>query len=142
MTRHLGIAEALREAMARKWTATRACSVWAKTCRARGWGGAVHRHVGAGAHGFRRMINTPIAELGSSEWPAAPAMLGLRPIVDVQYGDFLLLAFDRFRQQHRKMRYMSGGQIRMPLSCALRWARPPRQPARQNVERYFVGVPG
>jgi pyruvate/2-oxoglutarate/acetoin dehydrogenase E1 component len=71
------------------------------------------------------------------------AMMGMRPIVDVQYGDFLLLAFDQIVNNIAKMRYMSGGQITMPLVMRAPVGATGRGSQHaQNVERYFTGVPG
>jgi pyruvate dehydrogenase E1 component beta subunit len=70
-------------------------------------------------------------------------MMGLRPIVDVQYGDFLLLAFDQIVNNIAKMRYMSGGQIKVPLVMRVPVGTTGRGSQHaQNVERYFAGVPG
>ena len=61
------------------------------------------------------MIDTPIAELGFFGVATGAAIMGMRPIVDVQYGDFLFLASDQIINNAAKMRYMSGGQIHAPL---------------------------
>ena len=67
----------------------------------------------------------------------------MRPIVDVQYGDFLLLAFDQIVNNIAKMRYMSGGQVRVPLVMRAPVGATGRGSQHaQNVERYFIGVPG
>ncbi len=55
------------------------------------------------------MIDTPIAELGFIGVATGAALMGMRPITDVQYGDFLFLASDQIINNAAKMRYMSGG---------------------------------
>jgi pyruvate dehydrogenase E1 component beta subunit len=89
------------------------------------------------------MINTPIAELGFFGVACGAAMMGMRPIADVQYGDFLLLASDQIINNIAKMRYMSGGQIKMPLVMRAPVGATGRGSQHaQNLERYFIGVPG
>ena len=70
-------------------------------------------------------------------------MMGLRPIADVQYGDFLLLPFDQIVNNIAKMRYMSGGQIKVPLVMRAPVAQPAAAastPRTSNVTS--PGVPG
>ena len=62
------------------------------------------------------MINTPISENGFFGVALGAAMMGLRPIADLQYADFALLAMDQIVNQIAKMRYMSGGKITVPLT--------------------------
>ena len=70
-------------------------------------------------------------------------MMGMRPIADVQYGDFLFLAADQIINNAAKMRYMSGGQLTVPLVMRAPVGATGRgcQHA-QSMERYFTGVPG
>jgi pyruvate dehydrogenase E1 component beta subunit len=108
-----------------------------------GWGGAFTVTLGLEERFPDRMINTPIAELGFFGVACGAAMMGMRPIVDVQYGDFLLLAFDQIVNNIAKMRYMSGGQVTMPLVMRAPVGATGRGSQHaQNVERYFTGVPG
>ena len=89
------------------------------------------------------MIDTPIAELGFFGVACGAAMMGMRPIADVQYGDFLLLAADQIINNISKMRYMSGGQITMPLVMRAPLGATGRGSQHaQSLERYFTGVPG
>jgi pyruvate/2-oxoglutarate/acetoin dehydrogenase E1 component len=90
-----------------------------------------------------RMINTPIAELGFFGVAIGAAMMGMRPIVDVQYGDFLFLASDQIINNAAKMRYMSGGKCKVPLVVRVPVGATGRGSQHaQNMERYFIGVPG
>jgi pyruvate dehydrogenase E1 component beta subunit len=108
-----------------------------------GWGGAFTVTLGLEKRFPDRMINTPIAELGFFGVACGAAMAGMRPIVDVQYGDFLLLAFDQIVNNIAKMRYMSGGRLRVPLVMRAPVGATGRGSQHaQNVERYFAGVPG
>ena len=60
-------------------------------------------------YGPDRVINTPISETGFIGLSIGAAIQGMRPIVDFQYGDFILTAFDQIAQEGSKLRYMSGG---------------------------------
>ncbi len=144
MTKHLGIAEALREAIGEEMERdSRVFCLGEDIAVPGGWGGAFTVTLGLEQRFPDRMINTPIAELGFFGVACGAAMMGLRPIVDVQYGDFLLLAFDQIVNNIAKMRYMSGGQITMPLVMRAPVGATGRGSQHaQNVERYFTGVPG
>lgn len=80
-----------------------------------GWGGAFTVTLGLEKEFPTRMINTPISENGFFGVALGAALMGLRPIVDVQYGDFLFCAMDQVANQIAKMRYMSGGKLTVPI---------------------------
>ncbi len=65
--------------------------------------------------GLDRVIDTPISEAGFTGLGVGAAIEGMRPIVDFQYGDFVFTAMDQLVQQASKLRYMSGGQVKVPL---------------------------
>ena len=69
-------------------------------------------------------------------------MMGMRPIADVQYGDFLFLASDQIINNAAKMRYMSGGVCQVPLVVRAPVVLQGGSQHAQNLERYFTGVPG
>ena len=144
MTKQLGIAEALREAIAEEMERDqRVFCLGEDIAVPGGWGGAFTVTLGLEQRFPDRMINTPIAELGFFGVACGAAMMGMRPIVDVQYGDFLLLASDQIVNNIAKLRYMSGGQITMPLVMRAPVGATGRGSQHaQNVERYFTGVPG
>ncbi len=144
MARRLGIAEALREGIAEEMRRDpRVFCLGEDIAVPGGWGGAFTVTLGLEEQFPDRMINTPIAELGSFGVACGAAMMGMRPIADVQYGDFLLLAFDQIVNNIAKMRYMSGGQIKMPLVIRAPVGATGRGSQHaQSVERYFIGVPG
>jgi pyruvate dehydrogenase E1 component beta subunit len=144
MTKRLGIAEALREAIGEEMDRDpRVFCLGEDIAVPGGWGGAFTVTLGLEKRFPDRMLNTPIAELGFFGVACGAAMMGLRPIVDVQYGDFLLLAFDQIVNNIAKLRYMSGGQITVPLVMRAPVGATGRGSQHaQNVERYFTGVPG
>ncbi len=108
-----------------------------------GWGGAFTVTLGLEEEFPDRMLNTPIAELGFFGAAVGAAMMGMRPIVDVQYGDFLFLAMDQIVNNAAKLRYMSGGTIRVPVVMRAPIGATGRGSQHaQSMERYFTGVPG
>ena len=69
--------------------------------------------------------------------------MGMRPIVDVQYGDFLFLASDQIINNAAKLRYMSGGTASVPVVMRAPIGATGRGSQHaQSMERYFTGVPG
>lgn len=66
-------------------------------------------------YGPRRVIDTPISELGFIGAAIGMAMLGLRPVVEVMTWNFSLGAADQILQNAAKVRYFSGGQLSVPL---------------------------
>jgi pyruvate/2-oxoglutarate/acetoin dehydrogenase E1 component len=108
-----------------------------------GWGGAFTVTLGLEQEFPERMLNTPIAELGFFGAAVGAAIMGMRPIVDVQYGDFLFLAMDQVVNNAAKLRYMSGGSIKVPLVMRAPIGATGRGAQHaQSMERYFTGVPG
>ncbi len=65
--------------------------------------------------GRRRVFNTPISEAAICGTAVGAAMIGLRPVVELMYMDFLLMAGDQVCNQASKWHYMSGAQIEVPL---------------------------
>jgi pyruvate dehydrogenase E1 component beta subunit len=65
--------------------------------------------------GPNRVVDTPITELGFAGVGVGAAMVGLRPIIEFMTWNFALLAIDQIVNSAAKMRYMSGGQIGVPI---------------------------
>jgi TPP-dependent pyruvate/acetoin dehydrogenase alpha subunit/pyruvate/2-oxoglutarate/acetoin dehydrogenase E1 component len=142
--RRLGIAEALREGIAEEMAADPRVFCIGEDIGVRGgWGGAFTVTLNLEERFPERLINTPIAELGFFGVAVGAAMMGMRPIADVQYGDFLFLASDQIINNAAKMRYMSGGEASVPLLMRAPVGATGRGSQHaQNMERYFTGVPG
>jgi pyruvate/2-oxoglutarate/acetoin dehydrogenase E1 component len=91
-----------------------------------------------------RVRNTPISEMAIVGAGIGAAMLGMRPIVEIMYEDFTTLAMEQLVNQAAKHRYMSGGQVTVPLTVRTQggagWS-PGAQHA-QQLEAWFVHVPG
>ena len=94
--------------------------------------------------GPRRVVDTPITELGFTGLAIGAAMAGLRPVVEVMTFNFAILAMDQIVNNAAKIRYMSGGQIGVPMVI-----RGPGSAAHQlgaqhsqSLEAWFCHVPG
>lgn len=142
--KRLGIAEALREGIAEEMERDeRVFCIGEDIGVPGGWGGAFTVTLGLEKRFPQRMIDTPIAELGFFGVAAGAALMGMRPIVDVQYSDFLFLASDQIINNIAKLCYMSGGIAKMPLVMRAPVGATGRGSQHaQNMERYFAGVPG
>jgi pyruvate dehydrogenase E1 component beta subunit len=94
--------------------------------------------------GADRVRNTPISEIAIVGAGIGAAMQGMRPVVEVMYEDFLTVSMEQIVNQAAKHRYMSGGQVKVPLTIRTQggagWS-PGAQHA-QQVEAWFVHVPG
>ena len=91
-----------------------------------------------------RVRNTPISEMAIVGAGIGAAVAGMRPIVEVMYQDFMTLAMEQLVQQAAKHRYMSVGQVKVPLTSRTQggagWS-PGAQHA-QQLEAWFLHVPG
>jgi acetoin:2,6-dichlorophenolindophenol oxidoreductase subunit beta len=94
--------------------------------------------------GAERVRNTPISEIGIVGTGIGAAMQGMRPVVEIMYEDFLTLSAEQIVNQAAKHRYMSGGQLKVPLTIRTQggagWS-PGAQHA-QQLEAWFVHIPG
>src|SRR5690349_8218129 len=94
--------------------------------------------------GPERVRNTPISEMAIVGAGIGAAMQGMRPVVEIMYEDFMTLAMEQIVNQAAKHRYMSGGQLKVPLVVRTQggagWS-PGAQHARQ-VGAWFEGIPG
>jgi len=108
-----------------------------------GWGGAFTVTLGLEKEFRDRIIDTPISEAGIFGVALGAAIMGLRPVADVQYGDFIFCAMDQVVNQIAKMRYMSGCRITVPLVMRAPVGATGRGAQHaQNLESVFLGVPG
>ena len=97
----------------------------------------------AGEFGPERILNTPISEILIGGAAVGAAMTGMRPIADVQYGDFLFCMMDQLVNQAAKMTYMSGGKIKVPLVMRAPVGATTRGAQHgQSLEGFFTRVPG
>jgi pyruvate/2-oxoglutarate/acetoin dehydrogenase E1 component len=144
-TRRLTIGEALREAIAEEMRRDEDVFLIGEDIGVEGgFGGAFGVYLGlVEEFGHERIIDTPISEKAIAGAAVGAAVLGMRPIADMQYSDFLFECMDELVNQAAKLRYMSGGKLsvplvmRAPVGATLRGAQHGQCP-----ESYFVHVPG
>ena len=94
--------------------------------------------------GVDRVIDTPIAEAGYIGLGVGAAMTGMRPIAELMFGDFSLLTMDQIVNQAAKIRYMSGGQCKVPLTIRLSMGAGRSSAAQhsQSLHSLFAHIPG
>lgn len=142
--KRLGIAEALREGIAEEMRRDpKVFCIGEDIGIPGGWGGAFTVTYGLEKEFSSRMVNTPISEAGIFGVALGAAMMGMRPIADVQYGDFLFCAMDQVGNQIAKMRYMSGGKLTVPLVMRAPVGVTGRGAQHaQMMEPFFLPLPG
>ena len=91
-----------------------------------------------------RVLTTPVSEAGIVGLGVGMALRGLRPVVEIMFGDFVLLAADQLVNHAAKLRWMTGDQVRVPLVV-----RTPMGGGRgygpthsQSLEKHLLGAPG
>jgi len=94
--------------------------------------------------GTDRVLDTPISEAGFTGLAVGAAMTGLRPVVDIMFGDFLTLTMDQMVNQAAKVHYMSGGEWRVPMVLRTTLGATRRSAAQhsQSLHAWFSHVPG
>ena len=94
--------------------------------------------------GTSRVIDTPISEAGITGMGVGVAMTGMRPIVDIMFGDFIGLAMDQIVNQAAKVHYMSGGKLKVPLVVRTTLGATRRTAAQhsQSLHAWVSHIPG
>ena len=94
--------------------------------------------------GTSRVIDTPISEAGFTGVAVGAAMTGLRPVVDIMFGDFLTLTMDQMVNQAAKVHYMSGGKWKVPMVLRTTLGATRRSAAQhsQSLQAWFSHIPG
>jgi len=94
--------------------------------------------------GAERVLDTPISEAGFTGIGVGAAMTGLRPVVDIMFGDFLTLTMDQMVNQAAKVHYMSGGHWNVPMVMRTTLGATRRSGAQhsQSLHAWFSHVPG
>lgn len=94
--------------------------------------------------GKERIIDAPISEPGFTGLGVGAAMTGMRPIVDIMFGDFLTLAMDQIVNQAAKIHYMSGGKLKAPIVFRTTMGATRRSAAQhsQSLQAWVSHVPG
>ncbi len=94
--------------------------------------------------GTGRVVDTPISEPGFTGLAVGAAMAGLRPIVDIMFGDFVTLIMDQMVNQAAKIHYMSGGKWKAPMVLRTTLGAGRRSAAQhsQSLHAWFAHIPG
>src|SRR5258707_8036996 len=94
--------------------------------------------------GSERVLDTPISEAGFTGMGVGAAMTGLRPVVDIMFGDFLTLTMDQLVNQAAKVHYMSGGTWKVPMVLRTTLGATRRSAAQhsQSLHAWLCHVPG
>src|SRR3981189_2446283 len=94
--------------------------------------------------GKDRVLDMPISEAGFTGLAVGAAMTGLRPVVDIMFGDFITLTMDQMVNQAAKVHYMSGGKWKVPMVMRTTLGATRRSAAQhsQSLHAWFCHVPG
>jgi acetoin:2,6-dichlorophenolindophenol oxidoreductase subunit beta len=94
--------------------------------------------------GKDRVLDTPISEAGFTGLAVGAAMTGMRPVVDIMFGDFITLTMDQMVNQAAKVHYISGGKWKVPMVMRTTMGATRRSAAQhsQSLHAWFCHVPG
>jgi len=143
MVRELTFAQAIREALAEEMRRDpRVCVMGEDVAEA----GTPFKVLSGLVEEFgrERVLDTPISEAGFTGIGVGAAMTGLRPVVDIMFGDFLTLTMDQMVNQAAKVHYMSGGKWKVPMVLRTTLGATRRSAAQhsQSLHAWFSHVPG
>ena len=141
--RELTFAEAVREALAEELRRdSRVCILGEDVAEA----GTPFKVLSGLVQEFgpERVLDTPISEAGFTGLAVGAAMTGLRPVVDIMFGDFLTLTMDQMVNQAAKVHYMSGGKWRVPMVLRTTLGATRRSAAQhsQSLHAWLSHIPG
>ncbi len=94
--------------------------------------------------GPQRVIDSPISEAGITGMGVGAAITGMRPVVDIMFGDFITLTMDQMVNQAAKTHYMSGGKLKVPMVLRTTLGATRRSAAQhsQSLHAWFSHIPG
>ena len=94
--------------------------------------------------GPQRVMDSPISEAGITGVAVGAAMTGMRPVVDIMFGDFITLAMDQIANQAAKVHYMSGGKLTVPMVVRTTLGATRRSAAQhsQSLHAWVSHIPG
>src|SRR5438874_2963325 len=94
--------------------------------------------------GSERVVDAPISEAGFTGVGVGAAMTGMRPVVDIMFGDFITLTMDQMVNQAAKIHYMSGGKWKVPMVMRTTLGATRRSAAQhsQSLHAWFCHIPG
>lgn len=94
--------------------------------------------------GPQRIIDSPISEAGITGLGVGAAMTGMRPVIDIMFGDFTTLTMDQMVNQAAKIHYMSGGKLQVPMVLRTTMGAGRRSAAQhsQSLHAWLSHIPG
>ncbi|MDX1417074.1 MAG: alpha-ketoacid dehydrogenase subunit beta [Candidatus Promineifilaceae bacterium] len=143
MTREISFSEAINEAMSEEMR--RDSSVFLMGEDVGLFGGVFGVSAGmVKEFGEERVRDTPISEMAIIGGGLGAALMGMRPITEIMFADFVACAMDQVVNQAAKARYMSGGKANVPLTIRIVNGAPGSAAAQhsQSPEAWFMNVPG
>ena len=141
-SRPLSMSQAIHEAIAEEMARDEKVFLWGEDVVLGGYfnvsEGLVERF------GRERIVDTPISENAILGGAVGAAMTGMRPVAEILFGDFLTCCMDPILNQAAKLRYMTGGQVSIPLTVRTPVGSGIGMAAQhsQSMERLFFGIPG
>ncbi|MEO5701962.1 MAG: alpha-ketoacid dehydrogenase subunit beta [Casimicrobiaceae bacterium] len=142
-TRELSYAEAIRDGLAQAMEADPRVFLFGEDVGVYGGafgvsGDLLHRF------GPERVIDTPISELGLAGAAVGAALTGMRPVLEIQFSDFVTLAMEQIVNQAAKIRFMFGGKASVPMVVRLPGGSGTGAAGQhsQSLEAWFAHVPG
>jgi pyruvate/2-oxoglutarate/acetoin dehydrogenase E1 component len=142
-TREITFAEAIREALAEEMRRDSRVFIMGEDVAEAGTPFKVLSGL-VEEFGTSRVVDTPISEAGFTGVGVGAAMTGLRPVVDIMFGDFVTLTMDQMVNQAAKVHYMSGGKWKVPMVMRTTLGAARRSAAQhsQSLHAWFSHVPG
>ena len=142
-TRELSLAQAVNEALAEELRRDPAVFVLGEDVAEAGTPFKVLSGL-VEEFGPQRVLDSPISEAGITGIGLGAAMTGMRPVVDIMFGDFLTLVMDQLVNQAAKVHYMSGGGLKAPLTVRTTLGATRRSAAQhsQSLHAWVAHVPG
>jgi pyruvate dehydrogenase E1 component beta subunit len=142
-TRELTLAEAVREALAEEMRRDPRVFICGEDIAEAGHPFKVLTGL-VNEFGTDRVLDTPISEPGFTGLAVGAAMTGMRPVVDIMFGDFVGLTMDQMVNQAAKIHYMSGGKWKVPMVMRTTLGATRRSAAQhsQSLHAWFAHIPG
>jgi acetoin:2,6-dichlorophenolindophenol oxidoreductase subunit beta len=142
-TRELTLGEAVREALAEEMRRDPRVFICGEDIAE---AGTVYKVLSGLVEEFgtERVLDTPISEAGFTGIAVGAAMTGMRPVVDIMFGDFSTLVMDQMVNQAAKIHYMSGGRWKVPMVMRATLGATRRSAAQhsQSLHAWFCHIPG